>query len=255
MCLPARPLQADRLASPTSALASDNSSRRMICPTRRSRSSSREILLRVLVELRTKLRVGHRILRGAAVVFLDLFERPAILERDPNQALESARAWDACAIFMDEPSVMGTENALMAAALTPGPTTIGNAACEPHVQDLARLLTRMGAQVDGIGSNVMTVHGRDRLGGAEHTISPDHIEVGRLHGAGRGDRGRGAHPRRRTGRPGHGPPPVPPPRAQFPWWSGARDMMVLPGQALRVRSRPRRCDPEDGGRPLACFPG
>jgi UDP-N-acetylglucosamine 1-carboxyvinyltransferase len=82
-----------------------------------------------------------------------------------------------CEIFMDEPSVMGTENALMAAALTSGPTTISNAACEPHVQDLARLLTKMGAEVDGIGSNVMTVHGRDRLGGAEHTISPDHIEV------------------------------------------------------------------------------
>jgi UDP-N-acetylglucosamine 1-carboxyvinyltransferase len=84
----------------------------------------------------------------------------------------------ACHIFMDEPSVMGTENALMAAALTPGPTTIGNAACEPHVQDLARLLTAMGAEVEGIGSNVMTVHGRDRLGGAEHTICADHIEVG-----------------------------------------------------------------------------
>lgn len=82
-----------------------------------------------------------------------------------------------CSIFMDEPSVMGTENALLAAALTPGPTTIGNAACEPHVQDLARLLTKMGAQVDGIGSNVMTIHGRDRLGGAEHVISPDHIEI------------------------------------------------------------------------------
>jgi UDP-N-acetylglucosamine 1-carboxyvinyltransferase len=79
---------------------------------------------------------------------------------------------------MDEPSVMGTENALMAAALTPGPTTISNAASEPHVQDLARLLTAMGAQVDGIGSNVMTVHGRDKLGGATHTISPDHIEIG-----------------------------------------------------------------------------
>ncbi len=82
-----------------------------------------------------------------------------------------------CRIFMDEPSVMGTENALLAAALTEGPTTIGNAACEPHVQDLARLLTKMGAQVDGIGSNVMTVHGRDQLGGAEHDICPDHIEV------------------------------------------------------------------------------
>ncbi len=82
-----------------------------------------------------------------------------------------------CGIFMDEPSVMATENALMAAALTPGPTTIGNAACEPHVQDLARLLVKMGANIDGIGSNVMTVHGRDKLGGAEHRVCADHIEV------------------------------------------------------------------------------
>jgi UDP-N-acetylglucosamine 1-carboxyvinyltransferase len=80
-------------------------------------------------------------------------------------------------VFMDEPSVMGTENALLAAALIPGPTTIANAACEPHVQDLARLLCKMGAEVDGIGSNVMTVHGRDRLGGAEHSVCPDHIEI------------------------------------------------------------------------------
>jgi len=80
-------------------------------------------------------------------------------------------------IFMDEPSVMGTENALLAAALTEGPTTIANAASEPHVQDLARLLCKMGAQVDGIGSNVMTVHGRKHLGGAEHDVCSDHIEV------------------------------------------------------------------------------
>jgi UDP-N-acetylglucosamine 1-carboxyvinyltransferase len=80
-------------------------------------------------------------------------------------------------VFMDEPSVMGTENALLAAALTEGPTTIANAACEPHVQDLARLLCKMGAQVDGIGSNVMTVHGRDKLSGTEHEVSPDHIEI------------------------------------------------------------------------------
>ena len=80
-------------------------------------------------------------------------------------------------IFMDEPSVMGTENALLAAALTPGPTTIANAASEPHVQDLARLLVEMGAEVDGIGSNVMTVHGRDKLGGARHKVCPDHIEI------------------------------------------------------------------------------
>ena len=80
-------------------------------------------------------------------------------------------------IFMDEPSVMGTENALLAAALIPGETVIANAASEPHVQDLARLLTKMGATVEGVGSNVMTVHGRDKLGGAEHRISPDHIEI------------------------------------------------------------------------------
>src|SRR3954449_1367784 len=80
-------------------------------------------------------------------------------------------------IFMDEPSVMGTENALLAAALTQGPTTIANAASEPHVQDLARLLCKMGAEVDGIGSNVMTVHGRKQLGGAEHEVCPDHIEI------------------------------------------------------------------------------
>ncbi|HEX2084151.1 MAG TPA: UDP-N-acetylglucosamine 1-carboxyvinyltransferase [Solirubrobacteraceae bacterium] len=81
-------------------------------------------------------------------------------------------------VFMDEPSVMATENALMAAALTPGTTVMGNVACEPHVQDLARMLTKMGARIEGIGSNVMTVHGSDRLTGCTHTVSPDHIEVG-----------------------------------------------------------------------------
>jgi UDP-N-acetylglucosamine 1-carboxyvinyltransferase len=78
---------------------------------------------------------------------------------------------------MDEPSVMATENALMAAALTPGSTVIHNAAAEPHVQDLARLLMQMGARIEGIGSNLMIVHGQDRLGGADYTIGPDYIEV------------------------------------------------------------------------------
>jgi UDP-N-acetylglucosamine 1-carboxyvinyltransferase len=84
----------------------------------------------------------------------------------------------ACDFFMDEPSVMGTENALMAAALTPGSTTIRNAASEPHVQDLARMLIRMGAAIEGVGSNVMSVHGLSKLGGCEHHVSPDHIEIG-----------------------------------------------------------------------------
>jgi len=83
-----------------------------------------------------------------------------------------------CDFLMDEASVMATENALMAAALTRGPTVIRNAASEPHVQDLARLLTDMGAPIDGIGSNVMTVHGRGSLRGCTHEIAPDHIEIG-----------------------------------------------------------------------------
>jgi UDP-N-acetylglucosamine 1-carboxyvinyltransferase len=81
-------------------------------------------------------------------------------------------------VFMDEPSVMATENALMAAALTPGTTVIGNAACEPHVQDLARMLVKMGADIRGIGSNVLVVTGKHELGGCTHDIGPDHIEIG-----------------------------------------------------------------------------
>ena len=83
----------------------------------------------------------------------------------------------ACDFFMDEPSVMATENALMAAALTPGSTVIHNAASEPHVQDLARLLLAMGADIEGIGSNVLVVHGRNELGGADYSIGPDYIEI------------------------------------------------------------------------------
>jgi UDP-N-acetylglucosamine 1-carboxyvinyltransferase len=84
----------------------------------------------------------------------------------------------ACDFFMDEPSVMATENALMAAALTPGSTVIHNAASEPHVQDVARLLMAMGARIEGIGSNLMIVHGQEELGGADYTIGPDYIEIG-----------------------------------------------------------------------------
>jgi UDP-N-acetylglucosamine 1-carboxyvinyltransferase len=119
--------------------------------------------------------IGRRRLDAHLDAFKDLGAR---VDGDRWIELTAPGGLCACAIFMDEPSVMGTENALMAAALTPGQTQISNAASEPHVQDLARLLTKMGARVDGIGSNVMVVNGSDRLGGAEHRISPDHIEVG-----------------------------------------------------------------------------
>lgn len=119
--------------------------------------------------------IGRRRLDAHLDAFKDLGARV-----DGNRWIELSApdGLCACEIFMDEPSVMGTENALMAAALTAGATRISNAASEPHVQDLARLLTKMGARVDGIGSNVMTVNGNESLGGAEHAISPDHIEVG-----------------------------------------------------------------------------
>jgi UDP-N-acetylglucosamine 1-carboxyvinyltransferase len=83
-----------------------------------------------------------------------------------------------CHIFLDEASVMGTENAIMAATLAHGETTLVNAACEPHVQDLCRFLVALGAQIEGIGSNVLRIAGVDRLGGGEWRIGPDHIEVG-----------------------------------------------------------------------------
>jgi len=80
-------------------------------------------------------------------------------------------------IFLDEASVMATENAIMAAVLAEGETIIGNAACEPHVQDLCRFLIGLGAQIQGIGSNVLRIQGVERLGGGEHRVAPEHIEV------------------------------------------------------------------------------
>jgi UDP-N-acetylglucosamine 1-carboxyvinyltransferase len=81
-------------------------------------------------------------------------------------------------IFLDEPSVTGTENALMAAVMAKGRTVLRNAACEPHVQDLARFLVAMGAEISGVGSNIYTVEGGRPLVGTSYTIGPDHIEIG-----------------------------------------------------------------------------
>jgi UDP-N-acetylglucosamine 1-carboxyvinyltransferase len=81
-------------------------------------------------------------------------------------------------IFLDEASVMATENAVMAASLAPGETVIGNAACEPHIQDLCRFLVSLGAEIEGIESNVLRIRGVERLGGGEWRIGPEHIEVG-----------------------------------------------------------------------------
>jgi UDP-N-acetylglucosamine 1-carboxyvinyltransferase len=81
-------------------------------------------------------------------------------------------------IFLDEPSVTATENALMAAALAKGTTRIRNAAAEPHVQDLCHMLVGMGAAIRGIGTNTLEIDGRERLGGGRFRVTADHIEVG-----------------------------------------------------------------------------
>jgi UDP-N-acetylglucosamine 1-carboxyvinyltransferase len=80
-------------------------------------------------------------------------------------------------VYLDEASVMGTENAIMAAVLAEGETVLGHAACEPHIQDLCRFLVSIGAEIGGIGSNVLHVRGKPELGGGDYRIAPDHIEV------------------------------------------------------------------------------
>lgn len=85
-------------------------------------------------------------------------------------------------IFLDEASVTATENAIMAAALAKGTTILRNAACEPHVCALARMLVSMGAHIDGIGTNTLRIEGVDSLGGTKHEIESDYLEIGSFMG-------------------------------------------------------------------------
>jgi UDP-N-acetylglucosamine 1-carboxyvinyltransferase len=101
----------------------------------------------------------------------------AAIEQDGGLDLRSEGLHGAD-IWLDEASVTGTENAVMAACLAKGKTTIRNAACEPHVQELCQMLNCMGAHIDGIGSNVLRIRGVDHLGGGDFTIGPDFMEVG-----------------------------------------------------------------------------
>jgi UDP-N-acetylglucosamine 1-carboxyvinyltransferase len=99
-------------------------------------------------------------------------------EFELNGAYElSANGLRGTRLYLDEASVMGTENAIMAAVRAEGETILGNAACEPHIQDLCRFLVSLGARIEGIGSNVLRIKGVEALSGGEHRIGPDHIEV------------------------------------------------------------------------------
>ncbi|HEU4370526.1 MAG TPA: UDP-N-acetylglucosamine 1-carboxyvinyltransferase [Methylomirabilota bacterium] len=101
----------------------------------------------------------------------------ATLETGPDLGLRAGRLRGAD-LLLDEASVTATENVLAAAVLAEGVTIIRNAACEPHVQDQCRLLAQMGARIEGIGSNLLVVHGVRALGGADFTLGPDFMEVG-----------------------------------------------------------------------------
>lgn len=90
----------------------------------------------------------------------------------------STAALKGCYMLLDEPSVTGTANIVMAAVLAEGKTTIYNAACEPYLQQLCSMLNRMGAKISGIGSNLLVIEGVETLGGTEHRLLPDMIEIG-----------------------------------------------------------------------------
>ncbi len=112
--------------------------------------------------------------------FLGLEKLGARFNFDPqsNQYSVFAERLTGTHLLMDEISVTGTANMVMAAVGAEGTTTIYNAACEPYVQQLCRMLNRMGAQVEGVGSNLLTIHGVKQLGGCEHRLLPDMIEIG-----------------------------------------------------------------------------
>jgi UDP-N-acetylglucosamine 1-carboxyvinyltransferase len=110
--------------------------------------------------------------------FLAFQKLGARFEHDAQSFRVKAERLHGADMFLDEPSVTGTENAVMAASLAKGETRIRNAAAEPHVQDLCHMLVGMGAQIDGIGTGTLRIQGADRLRGGRYRITSDHIEVG-----------------------------------------------------------------------------
>ena len=102
--------------------------------------------------------------------------------KDKAFHLSAPNGLTGCYMLLDEASVTGTANLVMASTLAKGKTTIYNAACEPYIQQLCRMLNSMGAKIEGIGSNLLTIHGVEKLGGATHRMLPDMIEIGSFMG-------------------------------------------------------------------------
>ncbi|MEZ5070621.1 MAG: UDP-N-acetylglucosamine 1-carboxyvinyltransferase [Bacteroidales bacterium] len=122
-------------------------------------------------------KIGRRRLDTHFLGFQSLGARFDFEHADNFYRVEADRL-KGCYMLLDEASVTGTANILMAAVLAEGTTTIYNAACEPYIQQLCRMLVRMGAKISGIGSNLLTIEGVEQMGGTVHHIQPDMIEVG-----------------------------------------------------------------------------
>lgn len=123
-------------------------------------------------------KIGRRRLDTHFEGFINLGAKFRYNKEDYFYGVEAADGLTGTDMLLDEASVTGTANILMAAVLAKGTTTIYNAACEPYLQQLAKMLNGMGANITGVGSNLLTIEGVDKLGGTEHRILPDMIEIG-----------------------------------------------------------------------------
>ena len=122
-------------------------------------------------------KIGRRRLDTHFEGFINLGAQFRYNKKDSFYGVE-AKELKGTYMLLDEASVTGTANIVMAAVLAKGTTTIYNAACEPYLQQLCKMLNRMGAKINGIGSNLLSIDGVDSLGGTEHTMLPDMIEIG-----------------------------------------------------------------------------
>ena len=123
-------------------------------------------------------KIGRRRLDTHFEGFINLGAKFRYEKEDHFYGVESKGRLQGAYMLLDEASVTGTANILMAAVLAKGTTTIYNAACEPYLQQLSKMLNRMGAKISGIGSNLLVIEGVDVLHGTEHTMLPDMIEIG-----------------------------------------------------------------------------
>jgi UDP-N-acetylglucosamine 1-carboxyvinyltransferase len=123
-------------------------------------------------------KIGRRRLDTHFEGFINLGAKFRYNREDHFYGVEAPNGLQGTPMLLDEASVTGTANILMAAVLAKGKTTVYNAACEPYLQQLSKMLNSMGANITGVGSNLLTIEGVEKLGGCEHTILPDMIEIG-----------------------------------------------------------------------------